>query len=79
VLGLFAIAILRSLHLVLRSSASMVTQVSKVIISLYDLIIMMLLSAEKGLDKIMAKKSNSASHNTVAQEGPMAESTRHIL
>jgi hypothetical protein len=71
VLGLFAIAILKSLHLILRSSASMVTQMSKIIISLYDLVIMVPLSAEKGLDKIMAKKSNSASHNTIAQEEPM--------
>jgi hypothetical protein len=79
VLGLFAIAILRTLHLVLRSSASVVTQVSKVIISLYDLIIMVPLSAEKGLDKIMAKKSNSAAKNTVAQEEAMTESTRPVL
>jgi hypothetical protein len=79
VLGLFAIAILRTLHLILRSSASVVTQVSKVIISLYDLIIMLPLSAEKGLDKIMAKKSNSAAKNTLAKEEAMTESTRHIL
>jgi hypothetical protein len=79
VLGLFAIAILRSLHLVLRSSASMVTQVNKVIISLYDLIIMMPLSAEKGLEKIMAKKSNRASQNAITQKEPMTESTRQIL
>lgn len=56
VLGLFAIAILRTLHLVLRSSASLVTQVSKVIISLYDLVIMVPLSAENGLTNRALKK-----------------------
>ena len=56
VLGLFAIAILRTLHLVLRSSASLVTQVSKVIISLYDLVIMVPLSVENGLEKMALKK-----------------------
>lgn len=58
VLGLFSIVILRTLHLVLRSSASLVTQVSKVIISLYDLIIMVPLSAEKGLEKLALRKRN---------------------
>jgi hypothetical protein len=51
VLGLFATAILQSLHLVLRSSASLVTQVSKVIISLYDLVIMVPLSIENTIKK----------------------------
>lgn len=51
VLGLLSIAILRALHLVLRSSASLVTQVSKVIISLYDLIIMVPLSIENTIKK----------------------------
>jgi hypothetical protein len=56
VLGLFAIAILRTLHLVLRSSASLVTQMSKVIISLYDLIIMVPLSIEN----VIGKRTNKS-------------------
>jgi hypothetical protein len=51
VLGLFAIALLRTLHLILRSSASLITQVSKVVINAYDLVIMVPLSIERGLKK----------------------------
>lgn len=58
VLGLFAIALLRTLHLALRSSASLVTQVSKIIISFYDLIIMVPLSMESGFKKMSLKKAN---------------------
>jgi len=65
VLGLFAIAILRTLHLVLRSNASLVTQVSKVIISLYDLVIMVPLSAENGLtNRSLNKGKKDESINT---------------
>jgi hypothetical protein len=60
VLGLAAIALLRSLHLVLRSSASLVTQASKVVISFYDLIIMVPLSAEKGIEKSIGKLAQKA-------------------
>ena len=58
VLGLFAIAILHTVHLLLRSSASLVTQVSKVIISLYDLVIMVPLSIENTIKKNTDKKIN---------------------
>jgi len=58
VIGLCVIALLRTLHLVLRSSASLVTQISKVIISLYDLIIMVPLSIEKGITKRAGKSIN---------------------
>jgi len=68
VLGLFAIAMLRTLHLVLRSSASLVTQISKVIISLYDLIIMVPLSAERALERALVKKRNNASQNKSINE-----------
>lgn len=68
VLGLFAIAILRTLHLVLRSSASLVTQISKVIISLYDLIIMVPLSAERAIERALVKKRNNASQNKSINE-----------
>ncbi|MEH6448665.1 MAG: hypothetical protein V7765_08345 [Oleispira sp.] len=67
VLGLFAIAILRTLHLVLRSSASLVTQMSKVIISLYDLVIMVPLSAENGLtNRALKKGKKDESINTTS-------------
>jgi len=58
VIGLCVLALLRTLHLVLRSSASLVTQISKVIISLYDLIIMVPLSVEKGIAKRAGKSIN---------------------
>ncbi len=61
VLGLFAIAILRTLHLVLRSSASLVSQISKVIISFYDLIIMVPLSIEKLVERTLERRSKSNS------------------
>lgn len=59
VLGLLAIAILRTLHLLLRSSASLVTQISKIIISLYDLIIMVPLSIENMIKKNSEKRLNT--------------------
>lgn len=59
VLGLLAIAVLRTLHLLLRSSASLVTQISKIIISLYDLIIMVPLSIENMIKKNSEKRLNT--------------------
>jgi hypothetical protein len=58
VLGLTAIALLRTLHLLLRSSASLITQASKLVISFYDLIIMVPLSTEKGLRKLAHQAKN---------------------
>jgi hypothetical protein len=58
VLGLTAIALLRTLHLLLRSSASLMTQASKLVISFYDLIIMVPLSTEKGLRKLAHQAKN---------------------
>ncbi|MFT4906573.1 MAG: hypothetical protein ACI978_000638 [Oleispira sp.] len=71
VLGLFAIAILRTLHVLLRSSASVVTQVSKVIISLYDLIIMVPLSIEN----VISKRANKSTDKT----SDMQEATTDLV
>lgn len=57
VLGLLAIGLLQAVHLILRSSASLITQLSKVIISLYDLIIMVPLSIEKAFDKGLKQRN----------------------
>lgn len=57
VLGLLAIGLLQATHLMLRSSASLITQLSKVIISLYDLIIMVPLSIEKAFDKGLKQRN----------------------
>ena len=67
VLGLLAIGVLQTLHLVLRSSASLITQLSKVIISIYDLIIMVPLSIERAFDKGLKqrnRKQESKSEST---------------
>jgi hypothetical protein len=57
VLGLLAIAFLRTLHLLLRSSASLINQMSKVLIHTYDLIIMVPLAIEKRIQKSLSKKA----------------------
>ncbi|MBL4797661.1 MAG: hypothetical protein JKY50_09615 [Oleispira sp.] len=75
VLGLFAIAILRTLHLVLRSSASLVTQMSKVIISLYDLVIMVPLSIENVMAKRARKTTNKPTYKQTAEVDLVSEST----
>jgi hypothetical protein len=77
VLGLFAIAILRTLHLILRSSASLVTQMSKVIISLYDLVIMVPLSIENAISKRANKSTNKPSDKPMAETDLASESV-HI-
>jgi hypothetical protein len=77
ILGLFAIAILRTLHVLLRSSASVVTQLSKVIISLYDLIIMVPLSIENVISKRANKSTNKSSDKQEATTDLVSESA-HI-
>lgn len=72
VLGLLTIATLRTLHLILRSSASLVTQLSKVLISLYDLIIMVPISVERGM-KNAIKKSSSKEVETATKSEQIAE------
>jgi hypothetical protein len=57
VLGLLAIALLRTLHLLLRSSASLINQMSKVLIHGYDLIIMVPLAIEKRIKKTIVNKT----------------------
>lgn len=71
VLGLFATAILRTLHLVLRSSASLVTQVSKVIISLYDLIIIVPLSIENTIKKNTEKNTEKSINKQESKSGEL--------
>ena len=71
VLGLLATAILRALHLVLRSSASLVTQASKVIISLYDLIIMVPLSIENTIKKSAEKNTSKSIIKEEAKSGEL--------
>ena len=71
VLGLLATAILRALHLVLRSSASVVTQASKVIISLYDLIIMVPLSIENTIKKSAEKNTSKSIIKEEAKSGEL--------
>jgi hypothetical protein len=71
VLGLFATAILRTLHLVLRSSASLVTQVSKVIISLYDLVIMVPLSIENTIKKNTEKNTDKNTNKEESKSGEL--------
>jgi len=76
VLGLAAIALLRTLHLILRSSASVVTQISKVVISFYDLIIMVPLSAEKGIEKLAHKAARKETDKQKNKHDLVSETTR---
>ena len=77
VLGLFAIAILHTVHLLLRSSASLVTQMSKVIISLYDLIIMVPLSIENTIGKRVHKQVDKSTDKHSNTKGLVSENA-HI-
>ncbi len=63
VLGLLAIAFLRLLHLSLRSSASLINQMSKVLIHTYDLIIMVPLAIEKRIQKTIQKTQSKKTTN----------------
>lgn len=60
VLGLLAIALLRTLRIIVRMTAGFVNQSSKIMIGLYDLIIVIPLSAERLINTAISRKNTFA-------------------
>lgn len=68
VIGLFAIGLLRTLRIIVRMAAGVFNQTSKIILGLYDLLIVLPLSVERFITALISKRNTVIAKPLIAQK-----------